>query len=85
MHQLLSDVRVFSAARLFKRRRPIKPDRRLELFSLMSRGDDQEHKPLSLKESADRLEISIKEARGYFADPSAWRTIVNLVEGRSKQ
>jgi hypothetical protein len=59
--------------------------RSLRLFSLMAVGDIHEKRPLSLKEGADRLGMSIGEARACFADPGAWQTVLELVTGHPRR
>ena len=58
---------------------PLVVDQRFGLFSLMAKGDAVERRPLSLKEAADRLGMSVNEARACFSHPLAWRTFLALV------
>lgn len=58
--------------------------RRLELITLMGRGSLDSRRRLSLMEAADRLGISVVEARAFFAHPTAWKTLLELVGPRER-
>jgi hypothetical protein len=58
--------------------------RRLELITLMARGSLDSRRRLSLKEAADRLGMSVLEARACFARPTAWQTFIELVGTRER-
>jgi hypothetical protein len=54
----------------------------MRLFTLMANGDGGECRPLSIKEAADRIGITVAAARRCFNHPYAWQTVLHLVDER---
>jgi hypothetical protein len=58
----------------------------MRLFSLMANGDESgERRPLSIRQAADRMGISVEDARRCFRHPRAWQMLLRMVDERSRR